>query len=59
MTTARVGDLNINYEVSNYTDPWRKSDTILLHLFEGYGQGIAFTAPERCVSEMRAFLASL
>lgn len=30
-----------------------------LVLFEGYGQGIAFTAPERCVQEMRVFLQSL
>ncbi len=30
-----------------------------LVLFEGYGQGIAFTAPERCVAEMRGFLQSL
>ncbi|RPI48578.1 MAG: alpha/beta hydrolase, partial [Betaproteobacteria bacterium] len=27
-----------------------------LVLFESYGQGIAFSAPERCVAEMRAFL---
>ena len=30
-----------------------------LVLFEGYGQGIAFSAPERCVAEMRTFLQSL
>lgn len=30
-----------------------------LVLFEGYGQGIAFTAPERCVAQMRVFLQSL
>jgi 3-oxoadipate enol-lactonase len=30
-----------------------------LVLFDGYGQGIAFTAPERCVAEMRAFLGEL
>jgi len=30
-----------------------------LVLFEGYGQGIAFTAPERCVAEMRTFLQEL
>lgn len=30
-----------------------------LVLFEGYGQGIAFSAPERCVAEMKAFLADL
>ena len=30
-----------------------------LVLFEGYSQGIAFSAPERCVSEMRTFLDGL
>jgi len=30
-----------------------------LVLFEGYGQGIAFTAPERCVTQMLEFLQSL
>jgi len=30
-----------------------------LVLFEGYGQGIAFTAPEVCVERMRSFLRSL
>jgi hypothetical protein len=30
-----------------------------LVLFEGYSQGIAFSAPERCVSEMRTFLQNL
>jgi len=30
-----------------------------LCLFEGYRQGIAFTAPERCVAQMRAFLAEI
>ena len=30
-----------------------------LVLFEGYGQGIAFSAPERCVAEMRLFIESL
>lgn len=30
-----------------------------LVLFEGYGQGIAFSAPERCVARMREFLAGL
>ena len=30
-----------------------------LVLFEGYGQGIAFSAPERCVQEMLAFIDGL
>jgi len=30
-----------------------------LQLFEGYGQGIAFMLPERCVNEMRAFLSGI
>jgi pimeloyl-ACP methyl ester carboxylesterase len=30
-----------------------------LHLFQGYRQGIAFTAPEQCVAQMRAFLAGI
>ena len=30
-----------------------------LVLFEGYSQGIAFSAPERCVSEMKTFLSDI
>lgn len=30
-----------------------------LVLLEGYGQGIAFMAPKRCVAEMKAFIAGL
>ena len=30
-----------------------------LVLFEGYTQGIAFSAPQRCVREMLTFLAEL
>jgi len=30
-----------------------------LVLFEGYSQGIAFSAPERCVGEMKTFLDGL
>ena len=30
-----------------------------LVLFEGYTQGIAFSAPQRCVREMLTFLADL
>lgn len=30
-----------------------------LVLFESYGQGIAFSVPERCVAEMKAFLAEI
>jgi len=41
------------------TTMYRQLPHAKLVLFEGYGQGIAFTAPERCVAEMRAFLQSL
>jgi len=30
-----------------------------LVLFEDFGQGIAFSAPARCVNEMRSFLEGL
>ena len=29
-TFARVGDLDIHYQLSDFTDPWRKPETILL-----------------------------
>ena len=39
------------------TEMQRQLPQAKLVLFEGYGQGIAFSAPERCVTEMRAFIA--
>jgi pimeloyl-ACP methyl ester carboxylesterase len=31
MPTVRVGDIDINYEITDFTDPWIKPQTILLH----------------------------
>jgi pimeloyl-ACP methyl ester carboxylesterase len=31
MPTVQVGDIDINYEITDFTDPWTKPQTILLH----------------------------
>lgn len=40
MPYARLGDINIHYDVADYTDPWRRSDTVLLH--HGFGRNLEF-----------------
>lgn len=40
MPFARVGDLDIHYEVSDYTDPWREPETVLLH--HGFARNLEF-----------------
>src|SRR4051794_14003373 len=41
-TFAQVGDLDIHYELVDYTEPWRKSlpDTFLL--YHGYARNMSF-----------------
>ena len=43
--TARVGDIDIQYELVDYTPPWRKvrPDTVLLH--HGYARNMLFWQP--------------
>jgi 3-oxoadipate enol-lactonase len=40
MATARIGDIDIHYDVADYTDPWRDSETILLH--HGFARNLQF-----------------
>lgn len=43
--TARVGDIDIHYELVDYTPPWRAApaDTVLLH--HGYARNLLFWQP--------------
>lgn len=45
LQTAHVGDIDIRYELADYTPPWRKDppDTILLH--HGYARNMLFWQP--------------
>lgn len=40
MPTARIGDIELNYEVADYSDPWRRSETVLLH--HGFARNMVF-----------------
>ena len=40
MPHARIGDIDIHYEVSDYTDPWLESETVLLH--HGFARNLEF-----------------
>lgn len=40
MPTVPVGDITINYELADYTDPWRESETFLL--YHGYARNMSF-----------------
>lgn len=40
MPHARIGDIDIHYEISDYTDPWRESETVLLH--HGFARNLKF-----------------
>ncbi len=31
MSKVKVGDFELNYQIDNFTDPWRPAETILLH----------------------------
>ncbi len=41
MPTAQVGDLTINYDLADYTDPWRESSETFL-LYHGYSRNMSF-----------------
>jgi 3-oxoadipate enol-lactonase len=45
LQSARVGDIDIRYELVDYTLPWRKDppDTVLLH--HGYARNMLFWQP--------------
>lgn len=40
MAQARIGDIDIHYELADYTDPWRASETVLLH--HGFARNMEF-----------------
>lgn len=40
MPTIRVNDIDINYEITDFTDPWTKPETILLH--HGFARNLRF-----------------
>lgn len=40
MPTAQVNDLTINYDLADYTDPWRPSEVFLL--YHGYSRNMSF-----------------
>ena len=40
MALARLGSVSIHYDVTDYTDPWRASETVLLH--HGFGRNLNF-----------------
>ena len=40
MPTVRLSDVEINYDVSDYTDPWAASETVLLH--HGFARNLNF-----------------
>lgn len=40
MATARVGDIELHYDVTDYTDPWRGAETVLLH--HGFARNMEF-----------------
>ena len=40
MAYARIGDIDIHYELADYTPPWRASETVLLH--HGFARNMEF-----------------
>jgi pimeloyl-ACP methyl ester carboxylesterase len=43
--TARVGDLEINYELADYTTPWRAAPAEVFLLYHGYARNMLFWTP--------------
>jgi 3-oxoadipate enol-lactonase len=43
MCFIRIGDIDIHYELADYTDPWASSDTVLLH--HGFARNMEFWRP--------------
>ncbi|MBI3044485.1 MAG: alpha/beta fold hydrolase [Betaproteobacteria bacterium] len=40
MPHARIGNTDIHYDVADYTDPWRRAETVFLH--HGFGRNLEF-----------------
>jgi pimeloyl-ACP methyl ester carboxylesterase len=40
MPKAHVGEIEINYEINDFTDPWTKPETVLLH--HGFARNLRF-----------------
>ena len=43
MALARIGDIDIHYDVSDFTDPWREPEVVLLH--HGFARNMEFWRP--------------
>lgn len=43
--TARVGDLDIRYELADYTQPWRETVPETILLYHGYARNMLFWQP--------------
>ena len=43
--TARVGDLDINYDLADYTAPWRETPAETFLLYHGYARNMLFWTP--------------
>ena len=43
LRTIRVGDLDVHYDVADFTEPWREPATVLLH--HGYARNMAYWRP--------------
>ena len=44
-STRRVGDLDIHYELADYTQPWRESPPETFLLYHGYARNMLFWQP--------------
>ena len=40
MPVVRVGEVDVHYMLSDYTDPWRRAPTVLL--YHGFGRNLEF-----------------
>jgi 3-oxoadipate enol-lactonase len=55
-TLILVGDSSVIATRQDMTEMSKRLPRGKLVMFEGYGQGVAFMIPERCVAEMKAFI---
>ena len=44
MSTIRVGDLDIHYELADYTPPWRERPPETFLLYHGYARNLELLA---------------
>jgi pimeloyl-ACP methyl ester carboxylesterase len=44
-STTRVGDIDIHFELADYTQPWRESAPETFLLYHGYGRNMMFWQP--------------